>query len=193
MPVKTKNRSYTTIFFSILFLGIFATACFDFWNYLLELCFGLTMDWSMIGRWVGHMFQGDFMLHHVPQSAPIPHESAIGWVTHYTIGITYAFLYCFTMLALKRKPTLLNCVVFSWALMLFPFLLVQPAMGAGYFSHLATQPWDARLTTFSFHTIFGIGLFKACQLEKTTKLLRKLLKNNKEPSIIDDLEQIRHH
>ena len=167
MPQLSKVCSALLVLLSVIFIGSLATACMDLLVYLLHVFFGLPVNWGLVGRWAGHILQGDFIFRHIQQSAPISHENAIGWVAHYCIGISYAFIYCFiTIKVLKKNLSLLSAVIFLLFLMLVPFLVEQPAMGAGYFASLTPHPWVARLITLASHLSLAIGIFMACLLEK---------------------------
>lgn len=144
----------------IIIVGVIATICMDLWNFVLYLTFGITLDWHILGRWIGHTLQGDFMLYGVNQSAAVAHEAALGWAGHYLTGLMYAGTYLIICrILLHHRPTLLVALIISWCFMVMPFLLYQPAVGVGYFSMEAGNPNFVRLITFTMHTFFGIGLY----------------------------------
>lgn len=77
----------------VALLGIGATLLMDFWRYLLFKSMGvISLDLGLLGRWVGHMFRGRLVHQSISKSQAIPGETLLGWVSHYAIGITFAFL-----------------------------------------------------------------------------------------------------
>ena len=81
----------------LIFMGVVATLAMDLWNLILWVLAGITLDWHLLGRWIGHTVQGDFMLYGVASSSPIKYEVIYGWLGHYITGIMYAFIYLFFM------------------------------------------------------------------------------------------------
>lgn len=44
-----------------VFIGIGATLLMDLWGIILKQFFGIkSLDFGMLGRWVGHLFHGQF-------------------------------------------------------------------------------------------------------------------------------------
>jgi len=60
-----------------------------------------------------------------------------------------------------RHPTLLPCLALGLATVLFPFLVMQPALGLGVAASRAPKPAQARLRSVATHVVFGIGLYLA--------------------------------
>ena len=114
----------------------------------------------MVGRWFGHMAHGAFVHRPIAAAAPVAHELAIGWLAHYAMGLGYGLAYVYIVVALAgRAPSLLSGVIFALALLVFPWLVMQPAMGAGVFASRAPRPNVMRLVSLSLHTAFGFGLY----------------------------------
>ena len=158
--MSTTARHWFERIVKIIILGVVACATMDLWNLVLDIFAGIGLDWSLLGRWIGHLLQGDFMLYGVSQASPIMYESAIGWFAHYTTGIAYALIFLFVVYKILRsKPTLLNAIIISWCFMVMPFCLYQPAVGMGYFASNAPHPDFARIITISMHLSFGVGLY----------------------------------
>ena len=141
-------------------LSILAAVSYDLYNVILYFLFGISIDWHLIGRWFMHLATGNFIFRNIPQSTPMHYENLLGWLVHYGIAIVYSALYILLSVYVFRiRPRWYTAVIFSWAFMLVPFLVLQPAMGLGYFgSQAASQSLDC-LTTFSFHTVFGLGIY----------------------------------
>ncbi len=87
---------------------------------------------GMVGRWIGHMRDGQFTHISIGSSPPIVHESILGWVFHYVVGCIYAALYLmYVSTAQMGQPTLVSAVLFGLVTILSPWLLMQPALGLG--------------------------------------------------------------
>src|SRR5512134_2377516 len=73
--------------------GIGATAVVDLWGIVRERVFGVPApDFGLVGRWIGHMPRGRFRHGSIAAAEAIPGEKAIGWTSHYLIGIAFAAL-----------------------------------------------------------------------------------------------------
>ena len=73
-----------------ILIGVAATALMDAWLLLLTPL-GLPMpDWRLVGRWVGQVLHGRFAHASMAQVPAARGEHALGWLTHYTVGIAYA-------------------------------------------------------------------------------------------------------
>ena len=116
-----------------VFTGIGATLAMDAWSLLRKALFDLSaprFDW--VGRWLAHMPYGRFWHIHIADAAPIRGEQALGWSAHYLIGILFAGL--LPLLAGPSwldQPTLGPALIIGVATVAAPFLIMQPAMGAG--------------------------------------------------------------
>ena len=152
-------------FLNILLISIIATASTDLWSVVLHFGFGYKIDWHLEGRWLGHLLQGE-LIYIIPQSAPIAHEELLGWIVHYIVGFLITSVYYFlVVLEFKKTPVWYTALIFTWAMMIFPFFILQPAMGMGIASTFAPNPWLNRLITFLAHTMFGLGLYLGCLLD----------------------------
>src|SRR5690606_3448491 len=114
-------------------VGIGATLVLDLWALVLRRAFGVrSLDWALVGRWVGHFRRGRFMHDSIAAAAPVRGERLLGWGFHYAVGIVFAALLFAAMgTAWTRNPTVLPCLAFGLLTVLVPWLVMQPAMGAG--------------------------------------------------------------
>lgn len=144
-------------------MGIGATALIDLWALALRRAFGVaSLDYAMVGRWLGHMLSGQFTHARIAAAPSIRGERVIGWLTHYAIGVAFAGL----LLALcgeawVREPSLWPALVFGLITVAAPFFVMQPGMGLGIAASKAPTPNVARLRSLATHTIFGLGLYGA--------------------------------
>lgn len=69
-------------------IGVGGSALIDAWATLLHRLFGVsTLDYAMLGRWIGHFPQGQFFHDRIASAEPVRNERLLGWVAHYSIGI----------------------------------------------------------------------------------------------------------
>src|SRR5689334_24332807 len=140
--------------------GIVATLATDLWLWLLQI-FGVpSADWALVGRWVAWMPRGVFRHRPIAATPSVRGELAIGWGFHYVVGIAYAALYLIiTRLMLASGPTLISALVFALALLAVPWLVMQPALGLGFFAAKTPHPGVTRIISISGHAAFGLGLY----------------------------------
>lgn len=144
-------------------IGIGATLVMDLWALLLKRLFGApSLDYALVGRWIGHLPRGRLTHPGIARSAPVAGERAIGWIAHYAIGIVFALL----LLAIwgpawAARPTLPPALIVGIATVAAPFLILQPGMGAGIAASRTPKPGVARLRSLMAHASFGVGLYLA--------------------------------
>ena len=142
-------------------IGILATMLMDVWAAIVKHGLRLpTADWAMVGRWFGHMLRGSFVHDSISRASAIRHELALGWAGHYLIGILYGLTYFLIVRgALSGDPSLTSALAFGLVTLCAPWLVLQPAMGAGVFASRTPHPVVTRLVNVSMHTVFGGALF----------------------------------
>jgi hypothetical protein len=142
-------------------IGLGATLVMDLWNLLLRRAFGIpSLDYCLLGRWLAHMPGGTFRHARITAAPPMPFECATGWIAHYTIGLTLAL--GFVALAPSGwlvRPTLPPALLYGIGTVVFPFLILQPALGFGIAGSRTPRPAHARLKSLATHTVFGVGLY----------------------------------
>lgn len=146
----------------IALVGAGATAILDLWIATLRRLGVRSLDMALIGRWVGHLAHGRFAHAAIASAPPVRAERALGWLTHYAIGVAFAGL---LLLALgqewTRAPTLLPAVAVGIGTVLAPLFVMQPAMGAGVASSRTPTPLRNCLRSVVNHGVFGVGLYAA--------------------------------
>ena len=150
----------------VLAMGIAATVAIDLWATLANRMLGWPRtNWGMVGRWIGHMRDGQFTHISIGSTPPIAHEAILGWTFHYVVGCIYAALYLvYASLAQKGQVTLVSAVVFGLVTILSPWLLMQPALGLGICASKAPRANLVRLQNLIIHTIFGLALYYSYQV-----------------------------
>lgn len=147
-------------------IGILATAVLDLWvTFARQMLHLPGPNWGMLGRWLGHFTRGQFAHGNIASATPITGERIIGWSVHYIIGILFALLLLvFTGPEWLDSPTFLPALVVGLSTILAPFLIMQPAMGAGIAASKTPKPNIARLSSVAAHSVFGFGLYGAATI-----------------------------
>lgn len=149
----------------VLFIGIVATLVLDLWLVLLRSLGIPTLNFALIGRWVGHLWRGRFVHPAIVRSEPIPGELAWGWFTHYAIGIAFAAVLVSVLgTAWLQQPRLAPALVFGLCTVLAPLFVMQPAMGAGFASSRTATPARNAFRSVANHGVFGLALYLASRL-----------------------------
>ena len=144
-------------------MGVAGSALMDLWSAVLRRRFGVpTLDYRLLGRWLGHLPRGRFTHDRIAATEPIPGEGPLGWLAHYAIGVTFAFL----LLAIwgpawLASPTIGPALAVGIGTILAPWFVMQPAMGAGIAGSRTPNPTATRLRNLGTHTVYGLGLFLA--------------------------------
>nr|WP_306556167.1 DUF2938 domain-containing protein [Acidovorax sp.] len=143
-----------------MLIGIGATAVMDAWLLLLKHLGVPTLNFAFIGRWMGHLFRGQFAHAAIAKAVPIRGELAWGWLTHYAVGVAFATV----LVGLQgadwvRSPTLLPALAVGVCTVAAPLLVMQPAMGSGFAASRTPTPLKNCLRSLANHTVFGFGLY----------------------------------
>lgn len=146
----------------IIMVGIGATLVMDIWSVILKRLGNPTLDYALVGRWVGHMWHGRFAHAAIGRASPIAGERWLGWVIHYATGMLFAaLLVAFAGGGWLENPTLLPAVSVGVATVVFPLFIMQPAMGAGFAASRTPTPMKNRLRSLATHAVFGGGMYLA--------------------------------
>ncbi|MEJ7930640.1 DUF2938 domain-containing protein [Ramlibacter sp. AN1015] len=146
----------------VALIGVGATATMDLWLLLLRRAGVPQLDFALIGRWAGHAARGRWRHEAIARAEPVPRERALGWLVHYAVGIGFAgLLVALHGAAWLREPRLLPALCTGVATVLAPWLLMQPAMGAGIAASRTAAPMRNRLRSLANHAVFGVGLYLA--------------------------------
>lgn len=141
-------------------IGIGATAAMDLWLLLLARLGIPALNFAMIGRWVGHWRRGVFRHAAIARAAPVRGELALGWLVHYATGVAFAALLVAVVgIRWLQSPTALPALGVGVATVAAPWLLMQPAMGAGIASSRTPSPAKNRARSLANHAVFGLGLY----------------------------------
>ncbi|MEP3248432.1 MAG: DUF2938 domain-containing protein [Sneathiella sp.] len=147
-------------------IGTGATLVMDLWALLQKRLFSIpSLDYGMVGRWIGHLPHGHFIHRPIMASPKVTGETVIGWSAHYLIGILFAGILIFiTDPEWIKAPTFFPALAMGVGSIIAPFFILQPGMGAGIAARKTPVPMTARLRSVIAHTSFGVGLYVAALL-----------------------------
>lgn len=155
------NTAIESALRSIL-IGAGATLTMDLWAAVLRRLGIPSLRFELLGRWVGHLPRGRWKHASIARTEPVRGELWIGWAAHYAIGITFAGLLLATFgLGWARSPTPGPALLIGVVTVLAPWLVLQPAFGAGIASSKTPAPFLNGFKSLVTHTVFGVGLYLA--------------------------------
>ncbi|MDR0230068.1 MAG: DUF2938 domain-containing protein [Flavobacteriaceae bacterium] len=154
--------SITLIGYAII-IGVGATLFMDLYALINKRLFKIpSLDYAIVGRWIGHFKEGKFVHQNILLASPISGERVIGWCAHYLIGITFALLLLLvTGIEWVVQPTFVPAFLVGLLTTVAPFFLMQPAFGFGIAASKTPRPTIARVRSLMTHTIYGVGLYIA--------------------------------
>jgi hypothetical protein len=146
-------------------IGAGATLVMDAWSALLRR-FGIpSLDFALLGRWVGHLPRGRVVHERIAHAEPVAGELALGWIAHYAIGISFAGILLATFgLEWAHAPTLGPALLIGVVTVAAPLLVLQPALGAGIASRRTATSLFNSLKSLATHAVFGVGLYLAARV-----------------------------
>lgn len=144
-----------------LIAGLVATAVMDLWGLVRKPLLGWPVaDYRLVGRWVSGFSHAKLRHEAIARSPAERGELLIGWGAHYLLGLVFAgVLLAVVGAQWIRRPALMPALLFGLVTALVPFLVMQPAMGAGIAASRTPRPAAARLQSLVTHAIFGLGLY----------------------------------
>lgn len=142
-------------------IGIGGTVVLDLWALFMARILKMpATNWPMVGRWIGNMPRGQFAQESMAKARPVTGEAVIGWSAHYVIGIGYGLLLLvFWGQQWIARPTVLPAMILSWVLLVAPYFIMMPGMGAGIAGAKTPRPAVTRLKSVVGHSIFGLGMY----------------------------------
>jgi len=143
-------------------IGAGATGVMDAWALLLRQ-FGVpSLNFALLGRWIGHIPQGRWAHESIARATPVRGELLLGWSAHYSIGVAFSALLLATFgLKWARTPSLTPALVIGIVTVVAPLFILQPAMGAGIASSNTAAPVFNSVKSLVTHAVFGVGLYLA--------------------------------
>ena len=147
---------------AIVLIGVGATAVLDLWLIVLKRLGVPTGSFALIGRWVAYMARGQFRHASIGKADPANSELAIGWATHYAVGIAFAAV----LVALQggrwvQQPNFVPAFLTGVATAVMPLFVMQPAMGSGIAASKTPTPLKNCARSVANHAVFGVGMYLA--------------------------------
>lgn len=141
-------------------IGAGATATMDLWAAALRRMGVPSLDLAHLGRWIAHLPRGRWAHASIARAEPVRGERLLGWTAHYSIGVGFAaLLLAWSGLGWARSPTPLPALLVGVVTVLAPWLVLQPAIGAGVASSKTARPLFNATKSLVTHTVFGLGLY----------------------------------
>ena len=155
----------------VVLIGCGATLIMDIWLMFLKRMGVQTLNFAFIGRWVGHLFRGRVTHASIGKASSIENETLLGWLTHYAVGIAFAFLMVnITGTVWISLPSPGIAILIGLSTVVFPLLVMQPAMGLGFAALRTATPIKNCIRSLVNHGVFGFGLYvSASVLEVTSR------------------------
>jgi hypothetical protein len=143
-------------------IGVGATLVMDAWALVLKQVGIPSLNFAMLGRWLGHLPDGQWVHESIARAAPVRGERWLGWVAHYSIGVGFAFVLLASFgLDWARAPSLRPALLIGLVTVVAPLFILQPALGAGIASSKTPTPVFNALKSVVTHAVYGVGLYLA--------------------------------
>ena len=142
-------------------IGVGGSAFIDLWSLALRRGLHIaTLDYALLGRWIGHFRHGRFAHPRIAAASPVRGERPLGWAAHYGIGIAFAFVVVAVWgSAWLESPGILPPLVVGLGSIAAPWFIMQPAFGAGIAGSKTPNPRAGRLRNLGTHAVYGLGLY----------------------------------
>jgi hypothetical protein len=158
------ETALSTLFAVIV--GVAATVTMDVLASLarrIDLVRGAQGNW--VGRWYLGIARGQFVHSNIADAPEQAGEKRAALIGHYLIGIVLAVLYVFGARWLEFSPSgLVVALGYGLATCVFPWFLLFPAMGFGWFGRKGPpELWMFRTSVLN-HLFYGLGLWWSATL-----------------------------
>lgn len=156
----TMKMTTTEVILRVAGIGIGATAIMDGWAFVLRMVGVKSMNFVMLGRWIGHMTKGQWFHESIATASPIKGELLIGWSAHYVIGVTFAALLILLYgTRWMQAPALWPALLIGLVTVVAPLFVLQPAFGFGIASSKTSAPVFNATKSVVTHLVYGLGLY----------------------------------
>ena len=149
------------IFWRGVAIGIGGTVFMDVWAIILARFFGESPpNWAPVGRWFWHLGRGKVFHDTIANAESHPNERAIGWISHYAVGILYGLILAVVWgPAWLASPTFLPAFIVGIVTVGAGWFLLQPGLGIGWAASKTPNPNKVRALNLVAHTVFALGMF----------------------------------
>ena len=144
----------------LILIGIASCVVFDLWQRFFERFTSIPpSNWAIVGRWfIGLISNGRLMANQLSEEPEEKHETTVGWIVHYGVGIFYAYVFAVLVQFELVKPTIIDGFLFGVASVVVPWLFFMPALGVGILANRAPNPRLECALALMMHSIFGLSL-----------------------------------
>ncbi len=142
-------------------MGIGGTVFMDVWAIVLNRLFRQpAANWGPVGRWFWHLPKGKVFHDTIALAAPYKHEVALGWASHYAVGILYGIILALIVPhGWFADPTFILPWIVGIVTVGAGWFLLQPGLGIGWAASKTPNPSKVRALNLVAHTIFALGMF----------------------------------
>ena len=144
----------------LILIGIGSCVIFDLWQRVFQRFTSIPpSNWTIVGRWfIGLISNGRLMANQLSEEPEEKHETTVGWIVHYGVGIFYAYVFAVLVQIQLIKPTIIDGLLFGIASVVVPWLFFMPALGIGILANRAPNPRLECALALMMHSIFGLSL-----------------------------------
>src|SRR5262249_42110126 len=158
MPVQLKEGTMSILTLRNIFTGLMATVTMDA---LSGAAYGMRLTAplppNLVGRWFAWVARARPFHADIARAASFNHETAIALPVHYVIGITLALIYLTLTASLGvASERIVPALAFGLATNVFPWLLMFPAMGYGFFGTQGPEGTRLLVSSLINHAFYGI-------------------------------------
>jgi DUF2938 family protein len=147
-------------------IGVLATVIMDVLSAVsFKLRLIAPLSPRLVGRWFASVGRGQLFHSDIGQTAAIHHERTIAVPVHYAIGVTLALTYMFACASLGlASRNAITALVFAVCTNAFPWLVMFPSMGFGWFGSHGPPGTRLFLSSLVSHVFYGVGLWLGASL-----------------------------
>ena len=144
----------------MIMIGIGSCIIFDLWQRVFQIFTSIPpSNWTLVGRWfIGLTHNGRLIANQLSEQPEAKHETPVGWIIHYGVGIVYAYVFAVLIQLELLKPTITDGFLLGVVSVAVPWLFFMPAMGNGLFASKAPNPPLSCALALMMHSIFGLAL-----------------------------------
>jgi hypothetical protein len=147
-------------------MGIGGTVFMDIWAIVLHRFFGQSApNWAPVGRWFWHVPKGTIFHDSIATAEPYEHELALGWISHYAVGIVYGVILALVVPATWfANPSFIEPWIVGIITVGAGWFLLQPGLGIGWAASKTPNPNKVRFLNLVAHTVFALGMYAVALL-----------------------------
>ena len=144
----------------LMLIGIGSCVIFDLWQRIFQRFTSIPpSNWTIVSRWfIGLISNARLIANQLSEQPEAKHETLVGWIVHYGVGIFYAYVFAVLVQIQLIKPTIIDGLLFGIASVVVPWLFFMPALGIGILANRAPNPRLECALALMMHSIFGLSL-----------------------------------